>query len=262
MKKLINNHYLGLFFITLLTWVISVSLSNYNADNHPKLYKNTNGSNGDIISINQDGIWTLNETDVSLWNEFGDIQQTITKPINTCDRFLTNDTFIGFYGRCGNAFYKIRKNIQPFALIRTNHSEMMDLCIADSHLVAVNHNALVSYRNLKEDYVLKVYTNKSDANGYVINQSQSKSLINCFTYCEMKKGEVFYIDSNNGDIKRITFNDANISIQNFANVFEKGAFVYYKLNKLSETEMSLMIENKMYLIEIASQGLILKSVIE
>jgi hypothetical protein len=261
MKKLINLYPLYLYSLSLFIWILSVSISYKDPMVMPKVYKNINGSSGDIISINKDGIWTIDASLVTLWDENGDVKQAAVKPINTCDRLMAKDSFIGFYGRCGNAFYKITTSTQSFVLRATNHPDMIDLCIADSNLLTVNHNAIINFTNFIEDYNLIIYPNISNSNGYLINQQQAKNLINCLTYCEMNKGEVYFIESykGKGDIKKIVFNKSNISIQSYAKVFNSDNLVYYKLNKLNDSEMVLSTEHKLYFYQISSQGLTLKS---
>jgi hypothetical protein len=262
MKKLINTPLLYIIFVAVFTWIISISALYKKNEPTPKLFRNLNGSNGDIISINQDGIWTLNANNITIWNEIGDIKATIVKPINNCDRIWVKESLIGIYGLCGNNLYELRTNNQSFLLTRTSFNNMFDLCIADSNLLVVNHNGMQNFTNFTEDYNLKFYLNQKDINGYIINSQQEKNRVVCTTYCEMSKGLVYYIDSNKGDIKSISFNNTNISFQTHANAFVPNTYIYYKLNKLSDNEMSLMVEDKLYIYETSSQGLTLKSSLE
>jgi hypothetical protein len=78
----------------------------------------------------------------------------------------------------------------------------------------------------------------------------------------MNKGLVYFIDSNKGDIKSISFNNETISFKTYIDALIPNNYVYYKLNKLSDTELTLMVEEKVYLYEVSNQGLSLKSTLE
>jgi hypothetical protein len=264
MRKLKHNKKNFHFFYMLVVLSLSNACKYSDSEDFSSyvVNKNINASNGNLISLNENGIWLLKPSEISLLNEDGKILKSFTPSTTPFNNLDIRDSFLGIYTGNKNKIFKIHGDTSNIHLKELIQNNFFQLYVADSNVMSVRYiEKDYSYSYQFAYYQLKFYPNIKYHNNFDLISNQMWQIYDCVTYCEMNKGNVYFISVKySSNIENIKFND-NQKFYNRQGGIINGYFNLYKLDKLSDKVMVLMTENKMHFYELAPHGLVLKSVI-